>query len=74
MIGFLDQPKSNDVLAGLEWVGAVASSEGALLVETDRAADLSEALAGRGIYLHELRTVSTSLEEYFLEVTEEESG
>ncbi len=61
------------ILDDLDWVGSVVDAAGALLVDApvDRAADVSEALARASIYLTELRTVTTSLEQYFLEVTEE---
>jgi hypothetical protein len=36
----------------------------------DRSWELSAALAGRSVHVAELRVLETSLEEYFLEVTE----
>jgi len=72
-----DNLAAGRILAQLEWIGSVGESGDALLVEAapDRAGELSEALARSGVYPTELRMVSTSLEEYFLEVTvgEEES-
>lgn len=64
------------VLAELAWVGSIVETEGAMLVEaaTERAGELSEALARVSVYPTELRTVASSLEQYFLEVTGEEDG
>lgn len=69
-----DDEAARQVLMGLEWVHAVTTDEVGLLVDaaSDRAAQLSEELAGRAIYPSELKTVSTSLEEYFLDVTGED--
>lgn len=61
------------VLGAQDWVGEVQFVDGGLLVEAapDRAGQVSEVLARSGVYPTELRTVATSLEQYFLEVTEE---
>ena len=68
-----DDEAARTVLAGLDWVGPVIAADGGLLVEVPpaRAAEVSEALARVAIYPTELRTISTSLEEYFLDVTAE---
>ncbi|MDH3540298.1 MAG: ABC transporter ATP-binding protein [Acidimicrobiia bacterium] len=68
-----DDAVARRVLAELEWVGSVVDGGGgALLVDAapDRAGELSEALARVAVYPTELQTVTTSLEQYFLEVTE----
>jgi ABC-2 type transport system ATP-binding protein len=71
-----DDQKAADILGGLAWVASVTSGENALVVaaEPDRAWELSAALAGQGIYVSELLSEETSLEEYFLEVTGEEGS
>ncbi len=71
-----DDVTARRVLAELDWVGSVLDADGAMLVEAppDRAGDLSEALARVAVYPTELQTVTTSLEQYFLEVTGEEEG
>ncbi|MHB8378025.1 MAG: ABC transporter ATP-binding protein [Dehalococcoidia bacterium] len=60
-------------LRGLPWVGAVTRDGDTLTVEapTERAADVSRALADQGVYLRELRPRESSLEDFFLEVTRE---
>jgi hypothetical protein len=70
-----DDVAARRVLSGLDFVESVIEADGALLVELppERAADVSEALARAAIYPTELRTISTSLEEYFLDVTAEET-
>jgi ABC-2 type transport system ATP-binding protein len=70
-----DDAAAAAILSPLDWVGEVRPADGALLVAApaDRAADLSRALAQRSIYPTELRPVATTLEQYFLEVTEEPS-
>lgn len=68
-----DDEAARRVLASLDWVGSVIEADGGLLVEAPpaRAAEVSEALARVAVYPTELRTISTSLEEYFLDVTAE---
>lgn len=66
-----DNAGARRVLSELDWVDSVREADGSLLIEAppERVADVSEALARIAIYPTELRTISTSLEEYFLEVT-----
>lgn len=68
-----DDEQAAAVLSDLDWVGSVSDRAGGLVVATDpeRAAEVSEILAGRQVFLRELTTLSTSLEEFFLRVTEE---
>lgn len=68
-------------LAGVRQVSLEAAHDGARLsvaVETDPGRDLRSQIAakvvGAGFELYELRTVSLSLEEVFLQLTTEESG
>jgi ABC-2 type transport system ATP-binding protein len=67
-----DNAAAHRLLSPLEWVGSVLVSDGGLVIDapSDRVAEISEALAGVGVYPTELRSVSTSLEQFFLEVTE----
>ncbi len=69
-----DDESAETILNSLYWVGSVLAEDGGLLVEADpaRTSELSAALARSDIYVSELRALDTSLEEYFLEVTEEE--
>ena len=68
-----DTARAVEVLKSLDWVGSVVEQDGRLVVDAprERAADLSRALAERQIYLSELRPRDGSLEDFFLEVTEE---
>ena len=71
-----DPDRAVGVLEGLEWVNRVSRRDDRLTVEAprDRAAELSRALAEQHIYLSELRPRDSSLEEFFLEVTGEETA
>ena len=67
-----DNDRAQQVLGMLDWVAKVERDEdGRLIVEapSERAADLSRALAEHQIYLSELRPSEGSLEDFFLEVT-----
>ncbi len=68
-----DPERALRVLEGLAWVNDVRRQHDRLVVEAprDRAAELSRALADHQVYLAELRPRDSSLEEFFLEVTEE---
>lgn len=71
-----DPDRAVGVLEGLKWVNRVSRRDDRLTVEAprDRAAELSRALAEQHIYLSELRPRDSSLEEFFLEVTGEETA
>ncbi len=66
-----DDGRAAALVGRLDWVDSVVAAGDGLVVgaPTERAADLSEALAGAGIYVAELTALDASLEEYFLEVT-----
>jgi len=68
-----DMNRALEVLAGLDFVKGVKRDGVRLVVETasERAADVSRALAEKEIYLSELRTRQDSLEDVFLEMTED---
>ncbi len=69
-----DPDKAVQVLESLDWVEGVKRQGDRLVVDapSERAAELSRALAEHQIYLSELRPRDSSLEEFFLEVTGEE--
>ncbi|HUF53495.1 MAG TPA: ABC transporter ATP-binding protein [Dehalococcoidia bacterium] len=62
-----------EILATLDFVKGVTRDGPSIVAETahERAADLSRALAERGVYLSQLQTKQESLEEIFLEMTED---
>jgi ABC-2 type transport system ATP-binding protein len=59
------------VLRSLDWVSSVQLRDGIIFVDapTERAAELTAALAAQGLYLHGLQVAERSLEAYFLAVT-----
>jgi len=67
-----DNVAAHRLLVELDWVNSVLATDGGLLIDapSERVAELSQALAGGGIYPTELRAISTSLEQFFLEVTD----
>lgn len=69
-----DNAKAVDVLTALDWVSGVESEDGSLLVSAaaDRSPEIGAALGRSEIYVTEMSAEKTSLERYFLEVTEEE--
>ncbi len=69
-----DPEKAVQVLESLDWVEGVKRQDDRLVVDapSERAAELSRALAEHQIYLSVLRPLDSSLEEFFLEVTGEE--
>jgi ABC-2 type transport system ATP-binding protein len=68
-----DDLAAAELVAALDWVGSVVPQPGGLVVaaEPDRSWELTAALAEHSVFVSELTTLETSLEEYFLEVTEE---
>lgn len=64
------------VLNSIDWVRGVIRQDERLVVEAplERAAELSRALAEQQVYLSELRAREGSLEDFFLEVTGEETA
>jgi ABC-2 type transport system ATP-binding protein len=59
------------VLRALDWVSSAQLRSGVIYVDAppDRAAELTAALAARGLYLYGLQVTERSLESYFLDVT-----
>ena len=70
-----DNARARETLSALEWVEDVAVEAGSLLVTapTARSGDLTTALSRAGVSVTEMAPVQTSLEEYFLEVTGNDS-
>ena len=69
----VDDPRAHDVLAAAGWTVA-PDAGGALVVDvgSGRSHEVTSALARAGIYLSELSPVARSLEDVFLELTEEQ--
>ena len=70
-----DDVRARETLSALEWVEDVAAEAGYLLVTAPiaRSGDLTSALSQAGVSVTEMAPVQTSLEEYFLEVTGDDS-
>jgi ABC-2 type transport system ATP-binding protein len=68
-----DDVRGAEIVGSLDWVGSVVAEAGRLIVTADpgRSWELTAALAGHDVFVSELKTMATSLEEYFLEVTGE---
>jgi ABC-type multidrug transport system ATPase subunit len=69
-----DDARATEILSRCDWVRSVTDHDGALMVAADphRAEVVSETLADHRVFLREMTTLDTSLEEYFLRVTEQE--
>jgi hypothetical protein len=64
------------VLKGLQWVTRIENSADGLVADAPaaRSAEISQALASANIYLRRLEPLETSLEQFFLEVTEKSAA
>lgn len=69
-----DNARAVEVLEGLDWVTSVEDDGDSLLVAavSDRSPEISTALGQAEVYVTEMAAEETSLEQYFLDVTEEE--
>ena len=69
-----DNARAVEVLEGLDWVTSVEADGDSLLVAavSDRSPEISTALGQAEVYVTEMAAEETSLEQYFLDVTEEE--
>jgi ABC-2 type transport system ATP-binding protein len=67
-----DDAKAIELLRALPWMGAVTKEDGHVVASApaERSVDISRTLAASSIFLHELRARDSSLEDFFLEVTE----
>jgi ABC-2 type transport system ATP-binding protein len=68
--------KAVTTLSSIDWVTSVNREDDTLLVgvKPEKYAEISAALAREGIYLTEMKTKEDSLEEFFLEMTEESTN
>ncbi|MCY3693993.1 MAG: ABC transporter ATP-binding protein [Chloroflexi bacterium] len=69
-----DNARAIEVLEGLDWVASVEVDGDSLLVAaaSERSPEISTALGQAEVYVTEMAAEETSLEQYFLDVTEEE--
>ncbi|MEX2225633.1 MAG: ABC transporter ATP-binding protein [Dehalococcoidia bacterium] len=68
-----DDVRALALLSGLPWIAAIAREDGQLVASAppERSVEISRTLAASDIFLHELRPRDSSLEDFFLEVTED---
>ena len=68
-----DNARAKEILSTLDWVEEVALTEDSLMVTAPvaRSGELAAEMAQSQIYVTEMTPTRTSLEEYFLEVTQE---
>jgi ABC-2 type transport system ATP-binding protein len=68
-----DNERAAKVLAGLGWLKNVRAENGYVVAgaSPERSWEVTKALAEQGVYVTEMAPVTVSLEEYFLQVTEE---
>ena len=66
-----DDPKAVEILGGLDWVEAVETRDGGLVVTVahERSSELTAALSRSEVYVTEITPLQLSLEQYFLDVT-----
>jgi ABC-2 type transport system ATP-binding protein len=71
-----DDAKAKEVITSLPWVARVTEQQGYLIVTAppDRSSELSAALMKQGVLIQEMSPVQFSLEQYFLEVTGENTS
>lgn len=68
-----DDHKAREILNALAWVESVGADNGCLVagVEPDRSWEITAALSRNEVYVSEMTPAQMSLEQYFLEVTDE---
>ena len=69
-----DNAKAVEILTALEWVTSVDTDGDSLLISAagERSSEISTALGRSEVFVTEMAAEETSLEQYFLDVTEEE--
>jgi ABC-2 type transport system ATP-binding protein len=70
-----DTDRAKEILLGQEWISSVNMDSGYIMlgVNPDRASDVSAALAAQGVFATEIKAKESTLEQFFLEKTEEEA-
>jgi ABC-2 type transport system ATP-binding protein len=68
-----DPQQAIDILRGVEWIKGVEQREGRLIIDapSERAPEINALLARQEVLVAEIRTREESLEEFFLEITQE---
>ena len=70
-----DDRKANQILTALDWVDSVSAANGYLVagVAPDRSWEITAALSRNDVYVAEMTSAQMSLEQYFLDITDESS-
>ena len=70
-----DDRKANQILTALDWVDSVSAANGYLVagVAPDRSWEITAALGRNNVYVAEMTSAQMSLEQYFLDITDEYS-
>ena len=71
-----DDTKAREILSALAWVDSVSADNGYLVAGVDaaRSWEITAALSRNEVYVAEMTPSQMSLEQYFLDVTDENSG
>ena len=71
-----DDRKANQILTALDWVDSVSAANGYLVagVAPERSWEITAALSRNDVYVAEMTSVQMSLEQYFLDITDESSS
>ena len=71
-IGVSDATRAVETLKKVDWIHNVSVKDNLIFLETSKenASKISELLAKQSIFLSELKTVDSSLEDFFLEITQ----
>ena len=71
-----DDAKAAEIIASLTWVSGVSPERKGLTVNApaERSAEITAVLSEQGVHVSELSQLQGSLEDYFLEVTREDTS
>ena len=70
-----DDARAAEIITSLSWISELRREDGALVViaPPQRSAEIAAALSDQGVHLREMSQIQESLEEYFLQVTGEDT-
>ena len=70
-----DDARAAEIITSLSWISELRREDGALVVTAppQRSAEIAAALSDQGVHLREMSQIQESLEEYFLQVTGEDT-
>ena len=70
-----DDARAAEIITSLSWISELRREDGALVVTAppQRSVEIAAALSDQGVHLREMSQIQESLEEYFLQVTGEDT-